>query len=316
MILEDNLATVERGLADLRRQRKAEATLISYGCDLRRLARFTSELGLRFEDLTKHNLVDLLEAVEVNENGRKLSNGRIRGLFSALNSLLESMEYRDVIDTNPVPAFRKRYLSTFKRTPNSSVPRFCPTNEQVAAVIAGSPFIRDKAIHVVLAKTGLRNKEVRALDVSDVNLVEKYIMAKPTAKRTGRKLPIDDECTVFISRWLHDRQSFTGAEEEPALFLNDLGCRIGRNTLLKVINRDGERQGLHFRDADILDIDKRYTPHVYRHWMTTVLREAGCSERVNRYIRGDAEGSIVDRYDHLRWETIQREYAISMVTIL
>jgi site-specific recombinase XerD len=316
LILEANLATVERGLVDLRRQRKAEATLIAYGCDLRRIAKYVSGLGMRFEDLTKHNLVDLLEAVEVNEYGRKLSDGRIRGLFSALNSLLESLEYRDVIETNPVPAFRKRYLAAYKRNPNSGVPRFCPTNEQVAAVIAGSSTIRDKAIHILLAKTGLRNKEVRELDVSDVNLVEKYIMAKPTAKRTGRKLPIDDECTVHISRWLHDRQYFDRAEEESALFLNDLGRRIGRNTLLRIVNRDGERQGLHDRDADILDVDKRYTPHVYRHWMTTVLRDAGCSERVIRYIRGDAEGSIADRYDHLRWETIQMEYAISMVTIL
>ena len=316
LIQDENLKTVERAIIDLKAQSKAPSTLVAYGCDLRRLARKLSEINLTFQDLDKHNLVDLLNAVKVNEAGRTLSSGRINGLFSSLNALMKYLEYTDEIEYNAIPMFRERYLTSYKRKQSTGIPRQCPTNEQVKSVIDGSPMIRDQAIHMVLAKTGLRNKELRALDVSDVDLVEKCIIAKPTTKRDGLKLPIDDECTVYLDRWLWDRRTFPSANEEKALFLNDGGSRLGRNTLLRIINRDGERQGLHDPDSDIRQLDRRYTPHVYRHWMTTTLRESGCSERVIRYIRGDAEGSSADRYDHLRWETVQREYLAAMPLLL
>jgi hypothetical protein len=46
--------------------------------------------------------------------------------------------------------------------------------------------------------------------------------------------------------------------------------------------------------------------------LTTTLRENNCTERVIRYIRGDAEHTIVDRYDHLKWDLIHEEYAASI----
>ena len=313
---DQNQQTVERAILDIKAQSKAPSTIVAYSCDLRRLGRILSDIGLTFQDLNKHNLVELLNAVKVNEEGRTLSPGRINGLFSSLNALMKFLEYTDEIEYNAVPMFRERYLTSYKRKQSAGIPRQCPSNEQVKAVIDGTPMIRDKAIHVVLAKTGLRNKELRALDVSDVDLVEKCIIAKPTTKRDGLKLPIDDECTVFLDRWLWDRRTFPNATEERALFLNDRGSRLGRNTLLRIINRDGERQGLHDPNSDIRQLDRRFTPHVYRHWMTTILRENGCSERVIRYIRGDAEGSSADRYDHLRWETVQREYLAAIPSLL
>ena len=64
--------------------------------------------------------------------------------------------------------------------------------------------------------------------------------------------------------------------------------------------------------ASALEVHRKYTPHVYRHYLTTILRDNNCSERVIRYIRGDADASIVDRYDHLKWETISEEYCAAI----
>ncbi len=139
--------------------------------------------------------------VQTNHAGLQLSPGRLSGVFSALSSLMEFLEFNDEIDTNPVPSFRKRYLTPYKRQGGVELPRFCPTTEQVRTVVSLAPDSRDKAIHILFAKTGLRKKELRALDVDDINLVEKYVMAKPSAKRTGRKLPLDDECCLFLAEW-------------------------------------------------------------------------------------------------------------------
>ena len=245
-----NSATIELALQDLRLQGKAESTLASYRSDLNKCGNALTDLGLTFHDLTKRNLTQLLEAVRVNASGHELSAGRLSGVFSALSALMEYLVFNDELDANPVPSFRKRYLTPYKRNRGIEVPRFCPTTEQVRQVISLAPNARDKAIHMLFAKTGLRKKELRALDVEDLDLVEKFVMAKPTAKRTGRKLPLDDECCRFLAEWLHDRRFYKNASTEPALFIGILGERIGRNKLGSLTTRDGLAAGLHDPEAN------------------------------------------------------------------
>jgi len=307
-----NSATIELALQDLRLQGKAESTLASYRSDLNKCGNALTNLGLTFHDLTKRNLTELLEAVKFNASGHELSAGRLSGVFSALSALMEYLVFNDELDANPVPSFRKRYLTPYKRSRGVEVPRFCPTTEQVRQVISLAPNSRDKAIHMLFAKTGLRKKELRALDIEDIDLVEKFVMAKPTAKRTGRKLPLDDECCRFLAEWLHDRRFYKNASSESALFIGILGERIGRNKLGSLITRDGLAAGLHDPNATARQVDRKFTPHVYRHYLTTTLRENNCSERVIRYIRGDAEQTIADRYDHIKWDNITAEYVASI----
>jgi len=309
---DTNSATIELALQDLRLQGKAESTLASYRSDLNKCGNALTNLGLTFHDLTKRNLTQLLEAVKFNASGHELSAGRLSGVFSALSALMEYLVFNDELDANPVPSFRKRYLTPYKRSRGVEVPRFCPTTEQVRHVISLAPNSRDKAIHMLFAKTGLRKKELRALDIEDIDLVEKFVMAKPTAKRTGRKLPLDDECCRFLAEWLHDRRFYKNASSESALFIGILGERIGRNKLGSLITRDGLAAGLHDPNATARQVDRKFTPHVYRHYLTTTLRENNCSERVIRYIRGDAEQTIADRYDHIKWDNITAEYVASI----
>jgi len=309
---DTNSATIELALQDLRLQGKAESTLASYRSDLNKCGNALTNLGLTFHDLTKRNLTELLEAVKFNASGHELSAGRLSGVFSALSALMEYLVFNDELDANPVPSFRKRYLTPYKRSRGVEVPRFCPTTEQVRQVISLAPNSRDKAIHMLFAKTGLRKKELRALDIEDIDLVEKFVMAKPTAKRTGRKLPLDDECCRFLAEWLHDRRFYKNASSESALFIGILGERIGRNKLGSLITRDGLAAGLHDPNATARQVDRKFTPHVYRHYLTTTLRENNCSERVIRYIRGDAEQTIADRYDHIKWDNITAEYVASI----
>ncbi len=55
--------------------------------------------------------------------------------------------------------------------------------EDMAHQINSTMDIRDKEIITVLAKTGIRRKELIALDVSDLDFVEQKIKPKPAAKR-------------------------------------------------------------------------------------------------------------------------------------
>ena len=66
--------------------------------------------------------------------------------------------------------------------------------------------IRNKAIIVLLAKTGIRRNELITLDVSDVDIVEMKIRLKPTAKRTNRIVFIDAEAAFYSQGLVRDQR--------------------------------------------------------------------------------------------------------------
>ncbi|MHC1686333.1 MAG: tyrosine-type recombinase/integrase [Methanothrix sp.] len=66
--------------------------------------------------------------------------------------------------------------------------------------------MRNKAIIVFLAKTGISRHELVELDISDVDLVEMKIRLKPTAKITNRTVFFNDECSSILRRWLKIRE--------------------------------------------------------------------------------------------------------------
>ena len=128
-------------------------------------------------------------------------------------------------------------------------------------------------------------------------------------KRTPTKLPIDKEYCDVLHAYLSRLHMFTRNPEVQALFTNRNGNRASENTLYKWVLDDSIKAGLHEEGSDRLDMHKKFTPHHYRHWLTTTLRANGCPERVIRYIRGDSDHNIADRYDHLTWTEIHQEYS-------
>ena len=87
MMSEINQSIIERTLRDFNLQGKAESTIACYKSDLNKCGAALTKLDLSFAELTKRNLTDLLELVQITDDGNRLSPGRLSGVFSALSSL-------------------------------------------------------------------------------------------------------------------------------------------------------------------------------------------------------------------------------------
>jgi integrase/recombinase XerD len=109
------------------------------------------------------------------------------------------------VDKNPVGSVRKRYIRRYKDHEEGQMRKLISV-EDMARLINSTLDIRDKAIITILAKTGIRRKELISLDVSDVDFVEQKIKLKPTAKRTNRTVFFDDEAAVILRRWIRTRE--------------------------------------------------------------------------------------------------------------
>jgi integrase/recombinase XerD len=303
---------------DLRvEQRKPKSTISCYMADVRNASRIFSDMGITFAEIRKEHLKQYVRTVrDETERPNGLQIGRLKNLFTSLNSMMEFLIYEEMAEVNVIPAYRRRYLKTYKTESTASTPRQVPLDEKLAEMIYDIHDPMNHALHLLLAKTGIRRGEAMSLDIESIHLVEKYILLKHTNKRTNRRIPFDAECADALERYLRSETSYRRLEGERALFVNRNGRRCDKNTISRMVNKPAEAHGLHDPGADRLDQHLKFGPHNYRYWFTTALRKRGCPERIIRFLRGDAEGTIVDRYDRIDWEDAVEAYNAYMPSLI
>lgn len=294
---------IEEFQQDLELQSKSHRTIRSYVNTVRYLVPIFDELGLEFSTVDIHGLQRLLGRIK--QTGVKHS--RIGNLFSGLNSFIDFLQFTQRRSDNPIPPFRKRYLQRYKGSVQK-VPRLTPTLQQMREIISRSSTEMEKCIHLLLAKSGIRRMSLLALKVSDVDMINKTLRLSDEAKVSSLILPLDFETIQHIETWLHLRQFEVKDNTEQALFLNSRGRALSRNLLARIVRDAGIRVGIHDTSAPRDAIDRRFSPHCYRHFMTTMMRRNGCPERIIAYLRGDGEKTIRDHYDHVDFQEVEHHF--------
>jgi integrase/recombinase XerD len=175
---------------------------------------------------------------------------------------------------------------------------------QMAELVYTTEDLLERTIIITLAKSGIRRKELIAIDIEDLDLVNGTIFLKPTAKRTNRIVFIDQEAIEVLKSYLEVRFDYL----DPGLFISNSqwgSHRISRNFVYYTVTNNALRLGIH--DPDGLLIEK-FTPHCCQHWFTTHLRRAGMSREFRQALRRDVIKDAVDIYDHINLEELRRDY--------
>jgi integrase/recombinase XerD len=132
----------------------------------------------------------------------------LENYFSALSSFCDYLAYEGLTDRNPILPFRKRYLRQYKADRHNPEPnRKLISIEQMRMLINSILDPRDRVIVTLLAKTGIRRKELINIDVDDINWEEQSIQLKPYPKRINLAVFFDDECACVL-RWLKTRKNY------------------------------------------------------------------------------------------------------------
>lgn len=226
--------------------------------------------------------------------------------FAAINGLYDFLVFKEIIERNPVPGVRKRYLRTYKKEDDvdAESPRKLISIEQMSLLINSVLDTRDKAILTLLAKTGVRRGELIAMDVGDIDWVQQSITLKRFRKRSNRVVFFDEETARLLKRWLTQRDKL--APELPALFVGEKGDRLKRNGIYSMVIKYAARVGLH--NSKSVNPEDHFTPHCMRHWFTTHLRRAGMDREFIKALRGDRRRQAIDIYDRIDHEELRRAY--------
>ncbi len=263
-------------------------------------------LGRRGKNLLDLQDIDVLrEFLTYLRKKRKVSTKTAHHYLAALSSLCDFLLLEGHLSSNPIPAFRKRYLASYRSSKGSSRRKVISV-EEMGRLINSVLDPRGRAILTVLAKTGVRRGELVSIDIDDIDWKRGRVNLKPKRKRTNRLVFLDEEGLRVLRSWVTVRYAYLQDKSESALFLGEGGTRLCTHSVYQIVTKHASRLGIH--DSKSEDLEGRFTPHCFRHWFTTMLRRGGMRRELIQELRGDSRKDAIDIYDHIDPEELQREY--------
>ena len=156
---------------------------------------------------------------------------------------------------------------------------------------------RNYAIIETLYSCGLRISELTNLRFSNLFLKEGFIRVEGKGSKQ-RLVPISDVAIQKIGDWLYYRNQIPIQKgNEDILFVSSRGKAISRVTVFYYIKRYAEEMGLQ----------KKISPHVFRHSFATHLLERGANIRVIQEMLGHEKITTTEIYTHIDRHFLRQE---------
>lgn len=271
---------------------------ISYS---KKFSDFLATRGSSFESCSQEDLVEYLRYLK---EERKVKRATVKRIFTILGLLFVYLEDSGLVEKNPIPKFKRLYLREYKEGSDSET-RQVISLDQVRLLVSGILDSRDRAIAVLLFKTGIRLGELISLDLQDVDLEGGWIILKHKAKRSNREIPLDDETIRVLKNYMPARKA-RNKNHIRALFISRLGSRLSPEAARKKFKQYAEAVGVHDNDSDRLE--DHFTPHCCRHVWTTEAINANMRRDHIKLIRGDVVRDAMDTYNHITKEMLKESY--------
>ena len=290
-----NFQRIERGLS--------KNSLSAYTRDLERFKVFLLREDisvLKFNEEHAESLVSYL-------NAEKLALSTTNRILSTLRSFYSYLE-REHGAYNPMKDVLSRKIPV--RLPKAL------TISQVAQLIEATVVsddivsLRNKAILELLYSSGARVSEVVGLNLVDVSDVKSEGSNIRTIKLRGkggkeRVVPMGSYSVKALDDYLvRVRPSLVAKNtkgKSEALFLNQRGSRISRQSAWQLVVDAAERVGLV----------NGISPHVFRHSFATHLLDGGADIRVVQELLGHASVTTTQIYTLITIDKIRESYAMA-----
>ena len=268
-------------------KRLAANSVESYLRDLRSFAHFV----LRLWDVPPHKvepqMVERYIAWLYDRGREKTSQARA---LSSIKSFFNFLMVNDRIEASP---------AEFVLTPKfgRQLPDVLTTHEidRIIAAVDTSTVkgLRDSAMLEVLYSCGLRVSELTSLKLQDLFFGEGYIRVIGKGDKQ-RLVPISATARERIHRYLDKRPGTRSGED--TVFLNNRGGQLTRVMVFTILKQA----------AKIAGIDKKISPHTFRHSFATHLLEGGASIRQVQEMLGHESILTTEIYTHLDSSHLRR----------
>ncbi len=272
-------------LTHLRLERNlSDNTVAAYQNDVSRYLTFVSDAGVSTPEKISPDLVQSFVCTLTDLN---LQANTIARNFSAIRTFHRYLIGEDYTSYDPT-----RGLETPK-TPHV-LPDVLSYDEvrRILETITPDDFyrLRDRAMFELLYACGLRVSELTDLTMQNI-YAEQAVLRIIGKGNKERLVPIGETALYWVDRYKHDaRPHFAVARRtKQRVFLNNRGRGISRMGVWKKLQ-------VYVQEAEI---DKKVTPHTFRHSFATHLLEGGADLRAVQEMLGHTDISTTQIYTHL-----------------
>ena len=317
-------------LEDLTYHGKTERTRAAYERVLRRFERFLDQSEP--ETATHRDCMSFVHSLRGD-----VADSTVATYAAYLHRFYGYMTEVGAFDGNPMTLVMEEMDETVDKDP-------ARRDVSIAAMrsfVAGIRHPLHHALVVTLLKTGMRvgelcNLDLRDLSVTDPELEAAYplggrpaltdrpdsmfVTAEATVgeelngevrtaankRKRGTVIPVDDELRRALKGWLAVRPD-SPSPAEP-LFVGTAegwGERIRPQAVRHVVERYAREEGWYRTGGGA---DENVTPHYFRHFFTTHLRDRTGDRGVVKYLRGDVADDVIDTYTHNWGDQVREVY--------
>jgi site-specific recombinase XerD len=245
---------------------------------------------------------------------------------------------------NSVEAFSSNPMTLVMEELDESV-ETNPTRRDVSvpemrAFVRGIDHPLDRAVVVTLLKTGVRVGELCNLDLRDLRLSgpaadaydlggrgqldgrgpSLFVSSEPSRgavtngerredsnkRKRSTVIPVDEELNAVLTAWLAVRPDARSTAEP--LFVrtrNHWGARLSAKAARRIVVEHAEAAGWHRTGGGS---EENVTPHYFRHFFTTHMRDRTGDRGIVKYLRGDVAGDVIDTYTHNWGDRVRETY--------
>jgi len=288
-----NYLSIEKGLAS--------NTISAYRLDIEKFFHYLSTNQLSLEQVTPEQLSFYVAWLRGMENTEfKIGESSIARNVISIRSYFTYLAKEHKFN-NPSSNIKPPKIG--KRLPKAL------TIDQVMSMlnIAGTDLIssRDKALVELLYATGARVSELINLNTLDISTSDTQAGTTTTVKLKGkggkeRVVPIGSFAVAAVHDYLvRSRPTLLKVSTQKALFLNQRGGRLSRQSAWNLVAKAAERAGL----------SEQVTPHSMRHSFATHLLDGGADIRVVQELLGHSSVTTTQIYTLITIDHLRESYA-------
>ena len=267
---------IERGLA--------LNSVENYGRDIQKLILFLEEHDIKKSPVTITDETIQQFIYEISKQVNARSQSRI---ISGLRSFFDYLIFENYRKDNP---------TTLLETPK--IGRKLPDTLSIKEIdlllnqidLSHPQGERNRAILETLYSCGLRVTELITLQISDLFFEEGFIRVIGKGDKQ-RFVPINVETQKYIVIYMNHIRNHIKVQKgfEDTLFLNRRGKQLTRNMIFLIIKELAEKAG----------VNKKVSPHTFRHSFATHLLENGADLRSIQQMLGHESITTTEIYMHV-----------------
>jgi integrase/recombinase XerC len=208
----------------------------AYSADITQFLEFLTSVRVDWNNPKKIQRLDIVEFMNRLSGMKRTGTTRARKLAS-LRHFLKFLKENDVLAGNPAE-------TVTRARKEEKAPLVLFKNEYKALLFEAQGNSRDYAILLTFLKSGIRESELAALQLDDVDFAHDELTVREGKGKKERTIPLMPELKRALRRYVEERDRQSTIVDDQTLFLAKNGTSLNPSSIRKLVKKYYTKAGV------------------------------------------------------------------------